>query len=71
LQKQGYHYRVPSDQFASQSRDEDAIRINSFLRDFVIDFGPLETEDVNSASHPNRTEGTIEDEKDIELGSHV
>ncbi|KAG8683393.1 hypothetical protein FRC09_016109, partial [Ceratobasidium sp. 395] len=40
--------------------DEDDIRITSFLRDFVIDFGPADSKENDSSQPINRTIDDVE-----------
>ncbi|KAG8781518.1 hypothetical protein FRC12_021829 [Ceratobasidium sp. 428] len=54
------HYYAPTAQSAGESRDEDDIRITSFLRDFVIDFGPADSKENDSSQPINRTIDDVE-----------
>ena len=65
------HYHVPPNQFSGESRDEDRIRMTAFLQDFVIDLGPADIVETSTSHRSSQDGGTIEKDKDIELGNEV
>ncbi|KAG8700565.1 hypothetical protein FRC09_005880, partial [Ceratobasidium sp. 395] len=65
------HYYEPAAQFTGESRDEDTIRITSFLQDFVIDFGPAESKENDSSQPINRTIDDIEKDEDNEQSTQI
>ncbi|KAG8771200.1 hypothetical protein FRC12_003793, partial [Ceratobasidium sp. 428] len=65
------HYYEPAAQFTGESRDEDTIRITSFLRDFVIDFGPAESKESDSSQPINHTIDDIEKDEDNKQSTQI
>ncbi|KAF8606483.1 hypothetical protein BDV93DRAFT_604461 [Ceratobasidium sp. AG-I] len=65
------HYHVPPNQFSGESRNEDEIRMTAFLRDFVIDLGPADIVETSPFRRSSRDIGTVEKDKDLELGAEV
>ncbi|KAF8604654.1 hypothetical protein BDV93DRAFT_94450 [Ceratobasidium sp. AG-I] len=49
--RERYHHRTTGENGQPMDEPMDAIRINAFLRDFVIDFGPAEIEEDLTNGH--------------------
>ncbi|KAG9120607.1 hypothetical protein FRC07_003840, partial [Ceratobasidium sp. 392] len=65
------HYQVSPAEPAGESRHEDTLRITSFLKDFVIDFGPADFEETDRRRSMDCTASSVEKDEDTELGSQV
>ncbi|KAG9099593.1 hypothetical protein FS749_000845 [Ceratobasidium sp. UAMH 11750] len=63
------HYRVPPS--TSEPRDDDTIRITSFLKDFVIDFGPADAEETGPCRPTDCTTNHVGNGKDTEPGDRI